>query len=64
MIEQKLLNALKMEQSQYALQALKTPTHRDSFEYGYRSGVVGGLEMAVHILLQLVEKEEEHGADL
>lgn len=64
MTEQRLLNALKSEQARYSLQALRQPTQRDSFEYGYRSGVVGGLEMAVHILLQLVEKEEEHGADL
>lgn len=64
MMEQKLLNALKAEQARYALQALRQPNQRDSFEYGYRSGIVGGLEMAVDILLKLVEQDEKDGADL
>lgn len=60
----KLLNALKAEQQSYALLSLRQPNQRDLFEYGYRSGIVGGLEKATDILLNLVAKEEKHGSEL
>ena len=57
-LETKLLNALKAEQQQFALQALKRPVERDAFEYGYRVGTIAGLESAVNVLLKLVYEEK------
>ena len=59
-LETMLLNRLKAEQQGYALEALRRPQTRDTFEYGYRSGVVAGLAAAENILINLI-KEAEHG---
>ena len=64
MIEQRLLNRLKEEQAQYALQSLRHPSTRDAFEYGYRAGVVGGLEKATDILLNLLEEDTNDDNEL
>jgi len=63
-LETKLLNALKTEQQQFALQALKRPVERDAFEYGYRVGTIAGLESAVNVLLKLVDEEKHLDDDL
>jgi hypothetical protein len=63
-IETKLLNALKAEQQQFAIDALKRPVERDAFEYGYRVGVVAGYESAVNVLLKLVDEEKHLDNDL
>lgn len=63
-LETKLLNALKAEQQQFALQALKRPVDRDAFEYGYRVGTIAGLETAVNVLLKLVDEEKHVDNDL
>lgn len=63
-LETKLLNALKAEQQQFALQALKRPVERDAFEYGYRVGTIAGLETAVNVLLKLVDEEKHVDNDL
>jgi hypothetical protein len=63
-LETKLLNALKAEQQQFALQALKRPVERDAFEYGYRVGTIAGLESAVNVLLKLVDEEKHVDNDL
>lgn len=63
-LETKLLNALKAEQQQFALQALKRPVERDAFEYGYRVGTIAGLESAVNVLLKLVDEEKHLDDDL
>jgi hypothetical protein len=55
--EQHLLNRLKEAQAQYALLSLQTPSGKNEFEYGYRCGVVAGLEKAINTLLQAVEEE-------
>ena len=62
MTESMLLNLLKEEQAKYALTALRHPNQRDAFEYGYRVGVLAGLEQAVTVLLKSVE--EENSRDL
>lgn len=62
--ETDLLNRLKAEQQQFALDALKRPVSRDNFEYGYRVGVVAGYEAAVNALLDLVRKERDDDKDL
>jgi len=58
--ETKLLNRLKAEQAQYALDALKRPQERDAFEYGLRVGMIAGYEAAIEVLINLT-KEEQHG---
>ena len=63
-IETKLLNALKAEQQQFAIDALKRPIERDAFEYGYRVGVVACYESAVNVLLKLVDEEKHLDNDL
>ena len=63
-LETKLLNALKAEQQQFSLQALKRPVERDAFEYGYRVGTIAGLESAVNVLLKLVDEEKHVDNDL
>lgn len=63
-LEQRLLNRLKAEQAQFALDALKRPVQRDSFEYGYRVGVVAGYEAAVASLLALLDEEKHSDKDL
>lgn len=62
--ETDLLNRLKAEQQQFALDALKRPVSRDNFEYGYRVGVVAGYEAAVNALLDLVRKERDDDKDI
>jgi hypothetical protein len=63
-LETRLLNALKDEQQQFALQALKRPVERDAFEYGYRVGTIAGLESAINVLLKLVDEEKHVDNDL
>lgn len=63
-IEQRLLNALKARQADYALEGLKRPLQRDAFEYGYRTGVVNGLELATNTLLDLIKDEREGDKDI
>ena len=63
-LETKLLNALKAQQQQFALDALKRPVNRDAFEYGYRVGMIAGLESAVNVLLKLVDEEKHLDDDL
>jgi hypothetical protein len=63
-LETKLLNALKDEQQEFALQALRRPVERDAFEYGYRVGNMAGLESAMNVLLKLVDEEKHVDNDL
>lgn len=60
--ETTLLNRLKAEQQQFALEALMRPQAKDAFEYGLRSGTVAGIEAAIEILLNLI-KDEKYGND-
>ena len=62
--EASLLARLKAEQAQFALDALRRPVQRDSFEYGYRVGVVAGYEAATALLLKQLEEEKTSGNDL
>ena len=62
MTETQILARLKDEQARYALQALKVPASKNEFEYGHRTGVVAGLDLAISTLLKMVE--EENSRDL
>lgn len=59
-----LFNRLKAAQQHYALEGLLHPNQRDSFEYGYRAGVVAGYEASMNILLQLLKEEKDNDPDL
>jgi hypothetical protein len=63
-IEDVLLNRLKAAQASFALESLKRPQNRDSFEYGYRVGVVSGYDAALHVLFTILEEEKNSGNDL
>ncbi len=64
MIHDKLLNALKKRQSEFALQSLKAPGDKTAYDYGYRVGSVAGLENAMDVLVNLVAEEEKQGQEL
>ena len=59
-----MLNRLKSDQQRFALDALKRPQERNTFEYGYRVGVVAGYEAAVNVLLSLLDEEKNSDNDL
>jgi len=59
-IESQLLNLLKANQAEFAIEALKRPQERDTFEYGYRVGMVAGYDAAIDVLLNLID-EDKHG---
>ncbi len=63
-LESALLARLKAEQAQFALDALRRPVGRDSFEYGYRVGMVAGYEAAIGVLLNLLDEERNSDKDL
>ena len=63
-LEQALLSALKAEQAEFALQALRKPNQRDAFEYGCRAGVLAGLDRAIEILLKLLDEDRNGNPDL
>lgn len=63
-IESQLLNRLKVEQQQFAVDALRRPQTRDTFEYGYRVGMVAGYEAAINVLLNLLDQEKNFDNDL
>jgi hypothetical protein len=63
-IETMLLNAIKAAQQNYALEALMRPQARDTFEYGYRAGVIAGLGVAENILLNLIKEQKEGNNDI
>ena len=62
--ESQFLNLLKINQSNFALDALRRPVDRDNFEYGYRVGMVAGYEEAINLLLQHLSEEEYSDNDL
>lgn len=63
-IEAQLLNTLKVKQQEFALESLKRPQNRDTFEYGYRVGVVAGYEAAINVLLAILDEERNSDRDL
>ena len=63
-IEAQLLNNLKVKQQEFALESLKRPQNRDTFEYGYRVGVVAGYEAAINVLLAILDEERNSDRDL
>jgi hypothetical protein len=58
MIE-KVFAALKAEQEAIASAALRTPSARDTFEYGRVCGMYAGLERAIEVLMKLNREEDD-----
>ena len=63
-VADKLLNRLKADQQRFALEALRRPQTRDTFEYGYRVGMVAGYEAAIDVLINLLKEEKDNDPDL
>lgn len=63
-LAERLFNRLKTDQQNFALDALRRPQSRDTFEYGYRVGMVAGYEAAINALLQLLKEEKDSDPDL
>tara|TARA_R100000935_G_scaffold43810_1_gene66269 strand:- start:1330 stop:1527 length:198 start_codon:yes stop_codon:yes gene_type:complete len=63
-IESKLLNIIKADQADFALEALKRPQDRDTFEYGYLVGMVAGYEASINVLLNLIDEDRNGNEDL
>lgn len=63
-IETKLLNRLKAEQKEFALESLLQPGDKSAFEYGRRVGVVAGIEQAISALLNIIDEEKNSDNDL
>lgn len=63
-IESQLLNRLKEKQQSFAVEALRRPQTRDTFEYGYRVGMFAGYEEAITVLLTLLDEEKNFDNDL
>ena len=59
-LEEQILNSLKKQQERYAVEALRRPSDKTEFEYGFRSGYFHGLEDAVNILLEEVKKDHDN----
>ena len=63
-LETRLLNVLKTKQQEFAVESLRRPVTKDTFEYGYRVGVVAGYEAAIDVLLSLIDEEKYRDNDL
>lgn len=59
-----LFGKLKADQQQLALDALRRPQARDTFEYGYRVGLIAGYDAALEALLSLLHEEKHGDADI
>ena len=61
MLDAKCVRLLDQEQAAFALEALKKPNLGSDFEYGYRCGIVLGMEIAKNKFISLLD--EEKGSD-
>lgn len=56
--EQQFIAQLKELSAKTAMEGLKRPSRKDSFEYGELSGKVQGLAMAEELFLKLLEDQQ------
>lgn len=59
-----ILNRLKAEQQKYALEALRCPQAKDAYEYGHRCGTIAGIEMAINVLINTIDEQQNGNNDL
>lgn len=57
MLDENFVRRLEDEQANFAVEALKKPNLGNSFEYGYRCGIVLGLEVAKNKYIELLNEE-------
>lgn len=55
----KVLNALKKEQMEWAISAVRQPNSHDAFAYGRVVGMYAGLERALEIILSTTKEEDD-----
>lgn len=60
---EKLLDRLQGESSKYALDALKHPGDKSSFEYGSHHGVLKGFGLVEQWINELLEEEEDDDSE-
>jgi hypothetical protein len=61
---ERVLIALKKEQKEFADSAMRSPAHRDAFEYGRVTGHYSGLMKAVETIemaLNVESEDDDHG---
>jgi len=58
MLDANFVRLLTEEQATFALEALKKPNLGNDFEYGYRCGVVLGMEIAKNKFINLLNEEK------
>ena len=63
MIE-RIISALKAEQTKFAHGALQAPAGRDSFEYGRVCGIHSGLQQALNVIDALLKDQNEKESGL
>lgn len=63
-IETRLLNRLKTEQAAFATESLKRASDKTEYEYGFKVGVMNGIEHAINVLLALMEEDKKDGQQL
>ncbi len=59
--EQQLIAKLQERSKQIAVEGLKRPKRKDSFEYGELAGQVQGLAIAEALIIGLLSTEEDSG---
>jgi hypothetical protein len=63
-IETQLLNALKIAQAQFSVEALRRPHDKTEFEYGFRVGVIEGFDKSIKTLLSILDEEKNGTNDI
>jgi len=58
MLDANFVRLLEQEQANFALEALKKPNLGNDFEYGYRCGVVLGMEISKNKFISLLDEEK------
>lgn len=56
---EKYLDQLERFKVQFAVQALERPSQKDSYEYGYVTGTVAGINHALRILNEVLKGDEK-----
>lgn len=58
---ERVIEALRKQQLERAVEYLTKPDKRDTFEYGERCGMIRGLKLAEQVIEQLLNEEDESG---
>lgn len=64
MKEAAFIARLKAEQAEYAQQALRLPNEKTEFDFGYRVGVMAGLERSINLISVMLKEADDDKFDL